>query len=361
MLRITDPVHGAVLNHRLGRQTETGLEIVVRGTSGLRDRVSVNGIPADRSGEGFEANLLLTAPENDIVAISTGPAGRQEHVVRVVWDRYSRPRYRFSIDDNSFFLRDIAARRPPSLFACPYLDALRRVHDTYGTKFCLNLFFETPEADFQLPEFPDTYRGEWADNADWLKLSFHAYAEFPNRPYQYASDAKLAADFDLVAEEILRFAGAATWSPPTVIHWAMLQPGHFSVLADRGVKVLSGFFVRRDEGLFDINYQLDDARSAYLSQHDALKDFDSGIVLSSVDIVVNNTPLDQIEPTLEPLTQDPRRAEIMDVFTHEQYSWPFYERYVPDHTERIEAAARFCTEHGYEPVFFHEGLLGGRE
>ncbi len=39
----------------------------------------------------------------------------------------------------------------------------------------------------------------------------------------------------------------------------------------------------------------------------------------------------------------------------------FYFHYIPDHARRIEAAIRWVTEHGYKPVFFHEGFLGGRE
>ena len=68
-----------------------------------------------------------------------------------------------------------------------------------------------------------------------------------------------------------------------------------------------------------------------------------------------------VESVLEPLTRDPNTAEIMDLLTHEQYFWPFYFNYRPDHFQRVDAALRFCTEHGYEPVFLHEGFLGGKE
>jgi hypothetical protein len=37
--------------------------------------------------------------------------------------------------------------------------------------------------------------------------------------------------------------------------------------------------------------------------------------------------------------------------------WPF----LPDHFQRLDTAIRWATEHGYAPVFFHEGLLGGKE
>ena len=54
-------------------------------------------------------------------------------------------------------------------------------------------------------------------------------------------------------------------------------------------------------------------------------------------------------------------AEVIDVFTHEQYFWPFYAGYLPDHAQRLDAALRFVTERGYKPVFYHEGFLRGKE
>jgi len=50
----------------------------------------------------------------------------------------------------------------------------------------------------------------------------------------------------------------------------------------------------------------------------------------------------------------------MDLLTHEQYFWPFYRNYLPDHAARMDAAIRWVTENGYEPVFLHEGFLGGK-
>jgi len=118
MVRITEPFHGAALNHRHGEAVEDGLRIAVRGTARLRDRVYVNGEPARRAGTAFHAQVVLRDRETDIVATASGSRGDAEHRVRVVWDRHSRPRYRFSLDDNSFFLRDIADKRPASLFDC---------------------------------------------------------------------------------------------------------------------------------------------------------------------------------------------------------------------------------------------------
>ena len=357
MVRIDEPFHGAVLNRRHGVEADHGLKIQVSGEAPLRDRVTVHGTTAQRAGNRFVSDVILRDKETEIIAVSSGTGGEHEHAIRVVWDRHSQPRYRFSIDDNSFFLRDITDKAYSSLFDCFYLEILRKLHTEYGARFVLNIYYTTGDG-FDLTQFSDRYRSEWRDNADWLRLAFHAHANDPDRPYQHASPGRLIADLDLVAGQIHRFAGEETYSPPTVIHWAMLQPSALKPLFERGVRVLSGYFARTQSG-WDINYLLDDVRSEYLSRHDALMDFESGIVFSRVDIVCNNVPVEQTVPTLAPLAEDPNTAEIMDLFTHEQYFWPFYANHVPDHAQRLDAAIRWVTENGYKPVFYHEGFLGG--
>ena len=365
-VKILEPFHGAVLNHRHGRQTGDGLAIRVVGQARRGDRVTVNGAACRVEGTRFEGEVVLRQPETDLVAAVEGAGPAREDRVRVVWDRYSVPRYRFSIDDNSFFLRDIAQKNYRSLFDCFYLKMLRDLHAKYGTKFSVNIFYTAADdakpataTDFKISQFPDRYKSQWRDNAHWLTLAFHAYANMPNRPYQDAPPERLIADLDLVAAEIRRFAGEETYAPPTVIHFAMLRRASLAPLYRRGVRALSGYF-GKSGGRWDINYGWDDVHSEYVSRHNAWKDFQSGIVFSRVSIVCNNVPLDRIDGVLEPLAKDPNTAEIMDLFTHEQYFWPFYFHYVPDHAQRVERAIRWVTEHGYQPVFYHEGLLGGR-
>lgn len=354
-LRIKEPFQGAILNRRHGREIDGGLKIKVQGHAPLKDMVLVNGTQAQQAGTSFTCEVVLRDTETAITAVSNGISGRQEHKIRVIWDKYSYPRYRFSIDDNSFFLRDIARKKYASLFDCFYLKGLRDLQEKYGARFVLNIYYTTGD-DFELTQFSDQYKSEWQDNTNWLKLAFHAHANEPARPYQYADPAQLIADLDKVAEQIIRFAGEKTYSPPTVIHWGMVQPKALKPLYDRGVRVLSGYF-RQVNGIWDVNYLLDDVRSEYLSRHDALMDFSSGIVFSKVDIVCNSTPVERVVPTLGPLAKDPNQAEVMDLFTHEQYFWPFYSNYLPDHFKRLEVAIRWVTEHGYKPVFYHDGFL----
>jgi len=365
-LKILEPFHGAVLNHRQGKQTADSLTIRVSGEAKPGDKVTVNGVVCRREGNRFEADVPLRDAETDLVAVAEGSAGRQEGKARVVWDRYSEPRYRFSIDDSSFFLRDIAKNGYASLFDCFFLKGLRDLHAKYGSKYTVNIYYaaadniEFPtDASFRLPQFPDRYKSEFRDNAHWLRLAFHAHANMPPRPYEDAAPEKLIADLDQVAAEIHRFAGEEAYAPPTVIHFGMTRHSAFKPLYERGVRALSGYFVKSGDK-YDINYNWDNVHSEYVSKHTAWKDFESGIVFSRVSIVCNGVPVDKIVGTLEPLTKDPNLAEILDIFTHEQYFWPFYMNYVPDHFQRLDTALRWATEQGYKPVFYHEGLLGGR-
>jgi len=355
-LKIEEPFHGAVLNHRHGQAVAGGLKIPVSGRAAAGDRVTVNGTPARRSGETFAADVVLRDHETDITAVAEGPAGRRQDRVRVVWDRHSFPRYRFSVDDNSFFLRDVAQKNYRSLFDCFYLAILRDLHAKYGVKFTVNIYCTTADG-FDISQFPDRYKGQWRDCSDWLKLAFHAYANDPPRPYEDAPPEKLLADLQQVNQQILRFAGEESFAPPTVIHFGMTRQEALKPLYDHGIRALSGYF-RKTGRRYDVNYRFDNVISEYVSRHDAWKDFRSGIVFSRVDIVCNTTPRDQIAATLEPLAADPNQAEIMDLFTHEQYFWPFYMNYIPDHAQRLDTAIRWVTEHGYKPVFLHEGFLG---
>ena len=360
MLRIEQPFHGAVLNRRHGTQTDSGLTITVSGSAPGYGAVTVNGAPAKVINGRFTAQATIAAPEQDIVAEYHGTFGAQKHTVRVVWDQYSRPRYRFSIDDNSFWLRDVCRNDYGSLFDCFYLDILRNLNREYGAKFTLNVYSKTddnPDAPFEIREFSEKYKGEFADNADWMVLAFHAKSNTPDRPYQYAPAEQSLADKHMVEEQIVRIAGPATLAPPTVIHWGMVQPSALKPLYDDGVRVLSGFSHPTAHG-YDVNYWLDDARSEWLYNNEALKDFDSALLFSCVDIVCNSCPVEEIAPTLQPRFDNPAQAEIMDLFTHEQYFWPFYGRYVPDHGERLNQTLRWVTEHGYEPVFLHQGFMG---
>ncbi|NLS96499.1 MAG: hypothetical protein GXX96_30545 [Planctomycetaceae bacterium] len=55
-----------------------------------------------------------------------------------------------------------------------------------------------------------------------------------------APPEQLAADFGLVNEHLARFAGNAL-TPPAIVHWRLVRPDAYEVLADRGVKTSCWF------------------------------------------------------------------------------------------------------------------------
>lgn len=367
MLELTNLRHGDILNHDDGTETADGLAIRVEGLAEPGALVLVNGQRADLVGRRFRAPVKLTRRFNDIVVSSQDKHGECQRRIRVVWDRASFRRYNFFTDDNAFFLTDIARQGARSLFDHFYLDFLRRMHREYGTKFTVNLFYHNDHHDFSLSDFPDRYRGEWRDNADWLKLSFHGHSEFPDRPYGEPDGRALAADYDRMQAEVARFAGEQTFYPPTVIHWAMVHPRAIRVLAKRGVRVLSGAFMGppapADEPdiqfrTADIGYFQDTETALYLESRRVLYDVEQDVVFHKTDFCANLTPLPAVISTVSAASNSPVYRDTLSLMTHEQYFFTYYHNYIPDHRERVEAALRYVTEQGYQPIFFNEGLLG---
>ncbi|MBQ6474544.1 MAG: hypothetical protein IJJ33_21365 [Victivallales bacterium] len=367
MFDITFPRNGAILNHNYGHETADGLAIEVRGQGGVTGPVRVNGVLADFDGTGFSATVTLKEQFNTITAELEDSRGKTRREIQVVWDKKSFPRYDFFIDDHSFFLTEIARTRPASLFDHFYLAFLRRMHQEYGTKFTLNLFYRNDhDADkFTLDQFPDSYRSEWESNADWLRLAFHAYSEFPDRTYQNATAETLARDMDLIEGEIRRFAGEQTLTPPVALHWAMARPEAFHVFTDRNVRALEGQFINprtgiEDEGspdlLCDVGYFLNLDDSRYLEKQGVLYDFKHRLAFFKGDCTANLWTCPQIQDMVAHAAQS--RREFISLASHEQYSFPHYFNYLPDHSERMETAIRDVTERGYAPVFFAQGFFG---
>ena len=51
-------------------------------------------------------------------------------------------------------------------------------------------------------------------------------------------------------------------------------------------------------------------------------------------------------------------VEALNYASHEQYTFPSYPNYIPDHLDRLALAARLFKENGFTPVFFNDGVLG---
>ena len=147
------------------------------------------------------------------------------------------------IDDVIWVFRDLARQRPESMFAHPFLAALREAHVRYGLKVQLNCFYRTDffygMDEFSLADMTDAYRGEWQASKDWLRLGFHSYQEFPDYPFVNADYADVATAFDRIRGEIVRFAGDGVFTYALVGHWLPVSKEGCRAFKDRGVKLVA--------------------------------------------------------------------------------------------------------------------------
>jgi hypothetical protein len=251
----------------------------------------------------------------------------------------------FTVDDNIRFLKELTEGDLTSLFDHPYPSMLKRLHERFDLKVQLNLFYRME--GFDLSGMSDRYREEWADNADWLKLSFHSRLENVC-PYAASGYGEVYEDCHAVHSQILRFASAASLAETTTVHCCETTKEGLRALADNGVRGLLGLF--GDHGHPRTSYGLDGEAAELLRGGRIL--CRDGMAYAPIDMVINCFPMSQILPTLSSrLSQDTVRVMI-----HEQYFYEDYFAYQPDFEDKLTAVCGLLTSHGYESCFFEEWL-----
>ena len=392
MIEITNFRQGAILNHNHGIETEKSLKIRIRGISETGRPVKINGTPAIMDGRFFHCDVELTKKFNTVTASVMTPYGTFSQELILLWDKKSFKRFNCYIDDHIFLFTELARQRPKKAFDHFYLAGLKKIHEETGLKVTLKTFFrhDHDPAGFLLSETPDTWKSEFEAESDWLKFSFHAYSEFPDRPYLEATAEEFGRDWDLVQNEIIRIAGESSYITPMIIHWGNIHSvvaqeyvrrgGRYygrsmrpSVmggpsLADRQKggnmeetfkKVAAGDQrIAATEGLqlyYDDQEEID-----YLNHHKAYYNpgLNLTIMLGTVccNLLTQDMIRERIAKNLE--LHDQYGVEAFNFASHEQYSFPSYINYIPDHLERIGLTARLFKEAGYKPVFFPQGFMG---
>jgi hypothetical protein len=337
---------GVVEGHRLR------VKVVVEAAPG--SSVSIGGVRAIEEEGRYIAGIVLSGYDNTIEARdeTTG----EEKSVRICWLPKFAGGYRLSIDDNIWFLRDIHQHEGvyKSIFDNPYLAFLRGVHDVYGTKVHINLFYETD--GFNLSQLSNAFAAEWKAQASWLRLSFHARGEFPDKPYQVAGYDAVRRDGSLVMNEIRRFAGPELMGPVTTLHWGEATVEGSRALRDLGYKGQLGYFNVDDE-LPAVSYYLDVEQRRHIKRRFIWKDNKEDIVFIRSSIVIDKTGLAEIRPQLDAYRDKGGLPPYVDLLVHEQYYYPDYFNYQPDFRERILTAVGWAANNGYQPKFLEECIF----
>jgi len=247
--------------------------------------------------------------------------------------------YRFSVDDNIWFLRDLSRGDYTSLFDHPYLTLYKDLHDRYGAKFQLNIYYETD--GFDLSQMTDRYKSEWISNSSWLRLSFHARADAPPVPYMESSYEEAFKDCSAVHKEIIRFAGEETLDRYTTIHYCQASKDALKGFKDAGILGLVGLF---EPGRYCYNLCYDQFSEPYKY------DPDSGLFYFVNDMIVNLFPLESIIPLLEKV----KDKKFIEVMIHEQYFYDYFHMYQSDFADKVEACIKYFTDCGRASVFLDE-------
>jgi hypothetical protein len=353
-IKFLSPIDGDMLSSYDGKVSDGGILTEVKLSASPDVKLKINGITAKYTEGTFTAAIQLKDYKNLIEAVDS-VSGEKAGIV-VYWLKNVVDKYRLSLDDNIWFLKDINANagKYKSIFENPYLGMLKQVHDNFGTKIHLNLFYQTD--GFNLSQMTDKFKSEWKDNAGWLRLSFHALQEFPDRPYLTAGYDQVKHDCILVKDQIRRFAGEELMGPVTTLHWGAANAEGCRALKDQGYKAIAGYF--NAEGPDTVSYYLDDQKRLHVNNRFIWKDNTEEMILSRMALVINTVKLEEIVPYLESLRSSGHRPPYADLMIHEQYFYPSYFNYQPDFRDKVITAVKWAADKGYKPAFLSECVFG---
>ena len=203
----------------------------------------------------------------------------------------------------------------------------------------------------------DKYKSEFEENSDWLKLSFHARAEFPIRPYKHAEPEEIINDFSDVKREVLRFAGEKSFSDEvTTIHWGEMSLASVRALRALGNTALMGYFKLSEAGDPLVSYYFDVPLIEHVTNRDFYYDKSTDVTFGRIDRVTNVGELSEIMEDLGRIIKHPGRGNFVSVMIHEQFFYPDYKNYLSDFASRVLEPARFLSENGYRGCFIGEAL-----
>ena len=301
----------------------------------------------------------------------------------------------FFIDDVIWLFRDLTRQHPASMFDNFFLKELKKAHDLYGAKFQLNIFYRTDffygNDEFTLADMTDAYKPEFEAASDWLKLAVHSKQEFPDYPFVNMDYKDAMEIMQMVMGEIRRFAGENSFTYAMTPHWgpASLEACH--AFKDCGIKLLwasHGDKVPYDGNVDSLPYghaarllnnrkpetmlftrrSLDVAIARSICCHNHLSEEEgkatlntfynyhdpkTGLYFKELTEVsaINLIPgVSEVEKNMMEYLD----SDFLCVATHEQYSYPDYFAYQPDHFEKIHRACQLLCENGYTFIFADE-------
>jgi len=363
-IRFLFPIDGDVLMPADGEVCGESLKVKARILAPSECRVTVNeeeAVFAERAEDGdsvYEILLSIDGYRNalDAVCEKDGEVlSRQVIYVYRFKDAYKK--YRLAIDDIIWSIRELAEKKDEykSIFDSPFFALFKRLHTDLDTCVHMNIYY-TDREGFDLTMMPDCYKEEFIANSNWLKLTFHAYADSPSRIYRFAPYSEVYRDYNLVTNEILRFAGSEVMNTSANgLHFGETTVEGARALRACGINCLVGYYTFDRNGDPYVSYYLNKEQTLHCADRDFWVDNKEGIIFSKDKMVIDAFKLEDIRPRLDYLRDErPTEAGIMNFVTHEQYFYPRFSLYQPDYENKIRTACTWAAENGYKPCFISD-------
>ncbi len=349
-IRFTEPLTGSFFLFTDEKRQHGGAHAECRLSAPRGHRITVNGLLCTEQKGEYRVTVPLPKQGHQLLLAEDSTDGSRA-ICEVYRVDLPQKVYRVSVDDNIWFLQDIAQNQAhyQSIFQNPYLAMYRRLHEEYGTKFHFNIYFTCPEhGGFSLPSLSDRFRAEWQSVNDWMTLSFHARADLPNWPYSHAGYQEVYADCRAVMDEIERFAGYRGYV--TTLHFAEATKDGIRALFDCGVRALLGDFSRDENGKGKLCYFASEEEFEAVRRRCFRRDPDTGMIFFACDTVLNTMPPDKIRAELSQFAVTYPDRAFVDLLIHEQYFYPDYENHLPDYEARLRTGIEWCRDRGYVPA-----------
>lgn len=238
-----------------------------------------------------------------------------------------------SVDDATQIFQDISFHGYESIFDNEVLGKLKDFHEEYGLKVTLYVFGRLDTYD--LADFPDGYRKEFEDSADWLKIGFHSMTENP--PEEDPDAEEYAEDLKEVNREIVNFAGEKSLAHVLRLHYWYATDEMVETLKKEGV-----------EGLLCGN-DTDSCYNLTKEQAENLLKSRDGIRPGELSYYVTDIRLEKTDDIFQALDAH-KRDRLVVVFTH---AWCFR-----DNAEKLENALEWLDQMGYEYTFLEKETRG---
>lgn len=247
--------------------------------------------------------------------------------------------FSLSFDDTVFLFEDLLENNRESIFENITLSWFKELHDKYGVVISCYVYYE--DGDFNLSQFPPTYRKQFEENSSWLRFGFHTI----NGETDYKSGV-IVEDYKKTINELERIVGSE--SIDNVIRLQMFQGSYKEIkkLAELDSEPIVGLLTADDNRQ---SYYLSEEVNDYIYSHDTYFDRDLDITLYSTDF--RTEYVDNINKKLKELSEPSWNNQTGDlvVFSHE---WALS----MENKAKLEKVCKYAKDNGYRFVFFEDNL-----